>query len=52
MVSCQVLSHGMTDLLPEQGLIPTNPSRLKKFEARLAAEAERCADKHCQQRGV
>ena len=34
---------GTTDLLPEQMLHPTNPSRLKNFDAILAAEAERRA---------
>ncbi|DBB03656.1 TPA: hypothetical protein ACH3X3_010983 [Trebouxia sp. C0006] len=41
--AAQVFSHGKANLLPEQMLNPTNPSRLKSFGARLAAEAERRA---------
>ena len=35
--------HGKTNLLLEQMLNPTNPSRIKNFDARLAAKAERRA---------
>ena len=38
-----MLSYSQKDLLPEQMLNSTNPSGLKSFDARVAAETERRA---------